>query len=245
MIALLERKARQTAEMAAAVQTLGADSRGRIEETIKLRLLAQRLGATPKELASARRSTAVDAGLASSAASAFERASAPSAFERAASAAERPSAAYERTATAPMFASAAGGLADGRTPQYSERRDERQYSERLGAVTSAVTSAASLSTAWLPGLDGVAARSMQGLDEDVYGSGRSSATMATGVRRAGGSAREHASRGGDDGSADGDGVGWHSQGLHSQGLHSQLSLQEKLKKVRSQFADIRKQVGFD
>jgi hypothetical protein len=245
MIALLERKARQTAEMAAAVQTLGADSRGRIEETIKLRLLAQRLGATPKELASARRSTAVDAGIASSAASAFERASATSAFERAASAAERPSAAYERTATAPMFASAAGGLADGRTPQYSERRDERQYSERLGAVTSAVTSAASLSTAWLPGLDGVAARSMQGLDEDVYGSGRSSATMATGGRRAGGSAREHASRGGDDGSADGDGVGWHSQGLHSQGLHSQLSLQEKLKKVRSQFADIRKQVGFD
>jgi hypothetical protein len=81
---------------------------------------------------------------------------------------------------------------------------------------------------------------MQGLDEDVYGSGRSSATMATGGRRAGGSAREHASRGGDDGSADGDGVG-----LHSQGLHSQLSLQEKLKKVRSQFADIRKQVGFD
>jgi len=232
MIALLERKARQTAEMAAAVQTLGADSRGRIEETIKLRLLAQRLGATPKELASARRSTAVDAGLASSAASAFERASATSAFERAASAAERPSAAYERTATAPMFASAAGGLADGRTPQYSER---------LGAVSSA----ASLSTAWLPGLDGVAARSMQGLDEDVYGSGRSSATMATGGRRAGGSAREHASRGGDDGSADGDGVGWHSQGLHSQGLHSQLSLQEKLKKVRSQFADIRKQVGFD
>jgi hypothetical protein len=245
MVALLERKARQTAEMAAAVQTLGADSRGRIEETIKLRLLAQRLGATPKELASARRSTAVDAGIASSAASAFERASATSAFERAASAAERPSAAYERTATAPMFASAAGGLADGRTPQYSERRDERQYSERLGAVTSAVTSAASLSTAWLPGLDGVAARSMQGLDEDVYGSGRSSATMATGGRRAGGSAREHASRGGDDGSADGDGVGWHSQGLHSQGLHSQLSLQEKLKKVRSQFADIRKQVGFD
>jgi len=258
MIALLERKARQTAEMAAAVQTLGADSRGRIEETIKLRLLAQRLGATPKELASARRSTAVDAGLASSAASAFERASATSAFERAASAAERPSAAYERTATAPMFASAAGGLA-------AERRDERQYSERLGAVTSAsaaggladgrtpqyserlgaVSSAASLSTAWLPGLDGVAARSMQGLDEDVYGSGRSSATMATGGRRAGGSAREHASRGGDDGSADGDGVGWHSQGLHSQGLHSQLSLQEKLKKVRSQFADIRKQVGFD
>ena len=232
MIALLERKARQTAEMAAAVQTLGADSRGRIEETIKLRLLAQRLGATPKELASARRSTAVDAGIASSAASAFERASATSAFERAASAAERPSAAYERTATAPMFASATGGLADGRTPQYSER---------LGAVTSA----ASLSTAWLPGLDGVAARSMQGLDEDVYGSGRSSATMATGGRRAGGSAREHASRGGDDGSADGDGVGWHSQGLHSQGLHSQLSLQEKLKKVRSQFADIRKQVGFD
>ena len=241
MVALLERKARQTAEMAAAVQTLGADSRGRIEETIKLRLLAQRLGATPKELASARRSTAVDAGIASSAASAFERASATSAFERAASAAERPSAAYERTATAPMFASAAGGLADGRTPQYSERRDERQYSERLGAVSSA----ASLSTAWLPGLDGVAARSMQGLDEDVYGSGRSSATMATGGRRAGGSAREHASRGGDDGSADGDGVGWHSQGLHSQGLHSQLSLQEKLKKVRSQFADIRKQVGFD
>lgn len=241
MIALLERKARQTAEMAAAVQTLGADSRGRIEETIKLRLLAQRLGATPKELASARRSTAVDAGIASSAASAFERASATSAFERAASAAERPSAAYERTATAPMFASATGGLADGRTPQYSERRDERQYSERLGAVSSA----ASLSTAWLPGLDGVAARSMQGLDEDVYGSGRSSATMATGGRRAGGSAREHASRGGDDGSADGDGVGWHSQGLHSQGLHSQLSLQEKLKKVRSQFADIRKQVGFD
>eukprot|EP00900_Chrysochromulina_parva_P003406 jgi/Chrpa1/13066/Chrysochromulina_OHIO_Genome00004441-RA len=240
MIALLERKARQTAEMAAAVQTLGADSRGRIEETIKLRLLAQRLGATPKELASARRSTAVDAGIASSAASAFERASATSAFERAASAAERPSAAYERTATAPMFASAAGGLADGRTPQYSERRDERQYSERLGAVTGAVTSAASLSTAWLPGLDGVAARSMQGLDEDVYGSGRSSATMATGGRRAGGSAREHASRGGDDGSADGDGVGWHSQGLNSQ-----LSLQEKLKKVRSQFADIRKQVGFD
>lgn len=238
MIALLERKARQTAEMAAAVQTLGADSRGRIEETIKLRLLAQRLGATPKELASARRSTAVDAGIASSAASAFERASATSAFERAASAAERPSAAYERTATAPMFASAAGGLA-------AERRDERQYSERLGAVSSAVTSAASLSTAWLPGLDGVAARSMQGLDEDVYGSGRSSATMATGGRRAGGSAREHASRGGDDGSADGDGVGWHSQGLHSQGLHSQLSLQEKLKKVRSQFADIRKQVGFD
>lgn len=236
MIALLERKARQTAEMAAAVQTLGADSRGRIEETIKLRLLAQRLGATPKELASARRSTAVDAGIASSAASAFERASATSAFERAASAAERPSAAYERTATAPMFASAAGGLADGRTPQYSER---------LGAVSSAVTSAASLSTAWLPGLDGVAARSMQGLDEDVYGSGRSSATMATGGRRAGGSAREHASRGGDDGSADGDGVGWHSQGLHSQGLHSQISLQEKLKKVRSQFADIRKQVGFD
>ena len=232
MIALLERKARQTAEMAAAVQTLGADSRGRIEETIKLRLLAQRLGATPKELASARRSTAVDAGIASSAASAFERASATSAFERAASAAERPSAAYERTATAPMFASATGGLADGRTPQYSER---------LGAVSSA----ASLSTAWLPGLDGVAARSMQGLDEDVYGSGRSSATMATGGRRAGGSAREHASRGGDDGSADGDGVGWHSQGLHSQGLHSQLSLQEKLKKVRSQFADIRKQVGFD
>lgn len=229
MIALLERKARQTAEMAAAVQTLGADSRGRIEETIKLRLLAQRLGATPKELASARRSTAVDAGIASSAASAFERASATSAFERAASAAERPSAAYERTATAPMFASAAGGLADGRTPQYSER---------LGAVTSA----ASLSTAWLPGLDGVAARSMQGLDDqhDVCGSGRSSATMATGGRRAGGSAREHASRGGDDGSADGDGVGWHSQGLHSQ-----LSLQEKLKKVRSQFADIRKQVGFD
>ena len=43
-----------------------------------------------------------------------------------------------------------------------------------------------------------------------------------------------------DGSADGDGIGWHSQGLHSQ-----LSLQEKLKKVRSQFADIRKQVGFD
>jgi hypothetical protein len=86
---------------------------------------------------------------------------------------------------------------------------------------------------------------MQGLDEDVYGSGRSSATMATGGRRAGGSAREHASRGGDDGSADGDGVGWHSQGLNSQGLHSQLSLQEKLKKVRSQFADIRKQVGFD
>jgi len=232
MVALLERKARQTAEMAAAVQTLGADSRGRIEETIKLRLLAQRLGATPKELASARRSTAVDAGIASSAASAFERASATSAFERAASAAERPSAAYERTATAPMFASATGGLADGRTPQYSER---------LGAVSSA----ASLSTAWLPGLDGVAARSMQGLDEDVYGSGRSSATMATGGRRAGGSAREHASRGGDDGSADGDGVGWHSQGLHSQGLHSQLSLQEKLKKVRSQFADIRKQVGFD
>ena len=232
MIALLERKARQTAEMAAAVQTLGADSRGRIEETIKLRLLAQRLGATPKELASARRSTAVDAGLASSrlassAASAFERASATSAFERAASAAERPSAAYERTATAPMFASAAGGLADGHTPQLSER---------LGAVTSA----ASLSTAWLPGLDGGAARSMQGLDEDAYGSGRSSATMATGGRRVGGSAREHASTGGGDGSADGDGIGWHSQGLHSQ-----LSLQEKLKKVRSQFADIRKQVGFD
>ena len=227
MIALLERKARQTAEMAAAVQTLGADSRGRIEETIKLRLLAQRLGATPKELASARRSTAVDAGLASSAASAFERASSTSAFERAASAAERPSAAYERTATAPMFASAAGGLADGHTPQLSER---------LGAVTSA----ASLSTAWLPGLDGGAARSMQGLDEDAYGSGRSSATMATGGRRVGGSAREHASTGGGDGSADGDGIGWHSQGLHSQ-----LSLQEKLKKVRSQFADIRKQVGFD
>ena len=38
--------------MAAAVQTLGADSRVRIEETVKLRLLAQRLGATPRELES-------------------------------------------------------------------------------------------------------------------------------------------------------------------------------------------------
>ena len=43
--------------MAAAVQTLGADSRVRIEENVRLRLLAQRLGATPKELEAVRRSS--------------------------------------------------------------------------------------------------------------------------------------------------------------------------------------------
>jgi hypothetical protein len=52
---VLESKMRQAAEMAAAVQTLGADSRMRIEENVRLRLLAQRLGATPRELESARR----------------------------------------------------------------------------------------------------------------------------------------------------------------------------------------------
>ena len=39
---LLERKVRPAAEMAAAVQTLGADSRVRIEENVKLRVLAER-----------------------------------------------------------------------------------------------------------------------------------------------------------------------------------------------------------
>ena len=53
----MERKVRQAAEMAAAVQTLGADSRVRIEENVKLRLLAQRLGATSRELEMVRRSS--------------------------------------------------------------------------------------------------------------------------------------------------------------------------------------------
>lgn len=55
--AVLERKLRQAAEMAAAVQTLGADSRARIEENVRLRLLAQRLGATSKELERVRRAS--------------------------------------------------------------------------------------------------------------------------------------------------------------------------------------------
>ena len=53
--AIVQRKARQAAEMAAAVQTLGADSRSRIEENVKLRLLAQRLGASEAELENTRR----------------------------------------------------------------------------------------------------------------------------------------------------------------------------------------------
>lgn len=45
---------------ATAVQTLGADSRARIEETINLRILSQRLGASPKELAATRPSVAIN-----------------------------------------------------------------------------------------------------------------------------------------------------------------------------------------
>ncbi len=40
---VMERKVRQAAELAAAVRTLGDDSKGRIEENVRLRLLAQRL----------------------------------------------------------------------------------------------------------------------------------------------------------------------------------------------------------
>ena len=58
MRVVLERKVRQAAEMAAAVQTLGSDSRMRIEENVKLRLLAQKLGASKKELDATRRAPA-------------------------------------------------------------------------------------------------------------------------------------------------------------------------------------------
>ena len=150
--ALVERKVRQAAEMAAAVQTLGADSRMRIEENVKLRLLAQRLGATEKELRNSRR-TAV--------------------------------------------------------PQ------ERAAAERAHTA-SAASRSPSLATAWVPPTG----------DE---------------VMRAGGSPYT----GSRSRSSPGNASATNGHSPVAPMLESQSALQEKLRKVRATFADIRKQVGYD
>ena len=152
--AILERKVRQAAEMAAAVQTLGADSRLRIEENVKLRLLAQRLGATHKEIDAVRRSVVLDG---------------------------------------PATASAASPDASPPAPRSPARRVD-------AAAPSSVAS--SPASTW--------GAPLAAADQGVPLPSRSAAAVAASPMEA---------------------------------LQSQMALQEKLRKVRSQFADIRTQVG--
>ena len=165
---LLERKVRQAAEMAAAVQTLGADSRVRIEENVKLRLLAQRLGATSRELEMVRRSS----------------------------------------------------------------MDEQASAGRgAGSLVSEAAERMALGTAWVPVLEGAPAYSPTGAPSS------GAPWPEAGHAEASGSARRRAA--------------WKPPGaaMHTasraEALQSQNALQEKLKKVRNTFNDIRRQVGYD
>ena len=173
--ALLERKVRQAAEMAAAVQTLGTDSRVRIEENVKLRLLAQRLGATPKELELVRRSSS------------------------------------------------------------NAARDDGESSDEERSGVRAFDRGESLESAWTRraaatfGLD-------HSRDNDEFGSVAS--TM-----RPHGYGVHSACRGGECRSSSASSTG--SPGAPTEALQSQVALQEKLRKVRSTFADIRRQVGYE
>ena len=208
---VLERKVRQTAEMAAAVQTLGADSRVRIEENVRLRLLAQRLGATKKELERGRRTPAEPtaeglAGSAFGAGGARERAA-----ERLALA----------TAWVPLHAedqpSAAGGGG-------SVDAAAAAAHEAVDAMTAAHEAAAAHEVAAASPPIGRRARPHAG----CYGASSSLSSVAS--TRAPPTAATAVSTA--------------RYSTPADALQSQTALQEKLKRVRNTFADIRRQVGY-
>ena len=182
--ALLERKVRQASELAAAVQALGADSRLRIEENVKLRLLAQRLGATHKELEGVRRSSR-----------------------------------YAR----------------------EDAEDASDLTQAAAARVAAGSSKppSSLSTAWIRRTDGDGAAGDGSDDPDGdYGGGSSPAGR-----------RPPTYQGASSSLRGGSGIASSlvslSPGGPVEALQSQMALQEKLRKVRSTFADLRRQVGYD
>ena len=226
---LLERKVRQAAEMAAAVQTLGADSRVRIEENVKLRVLAERLGATRKELENVRRSST-----------------------RGAQGGDDDDDEEED-----------GGIGDDKGGEYPRRGvggSGRGGSGGGGvAATGGSRGGEDLASAWVRRAEGAL-----GLDEfddgDEFGSVASTMRGSTTRSLPQAYAQPYtqpytqpyaqprlASSGGT------------SPGAHRsssprapppsagsvEALQSQSALQEKLRKVRSTFADIRRQVGYD
>lgn len=206
--ALLERKVRQAAEMAAAVQTLGADSRVRIEENVKLRLLAQRLGATPKELENVRRSRANarrdenddddDDDEEEDSRHLFSRGNSDGAH------------AGRR----------AGGDRGGDLPAAWVRRaqgalgfDEHDDNDEFGSVASTMRSHHRP-----PSHDQAPNRRSREPPGSLFSGSGVVATSPGSIQSSGGPA---------------------------EALQSQMALQEKLRKVRSTFADIRRQVGYE
>ena len=176
---LLERRVRREVEMAAAVQTLGADSRLRIEETVKLRLLARHHGASAMEIERARQSD-VDA------------ADPPFCSGRRGNLAEEASRrAAERIALVPTLEASPPVSEQLISPPAAVRR-------RPQATACSSLSSAALTVAAIPGYDP---------RMEVSGGDVSTA--------------------------------------FDPALQSHSALQEKLKKVREKFTDIKLQVGYD